>query len=535
MSSLDLDINNYSIKDIETFFRLDSKKKYTAADIELREVTIREQLIKSGHVDRRFVKDLIDFTQLAKDWLIFVKCPPEAKPTTIPKNARLDTFDYPRSAVPPQTREGEILQREKTPFIYTQPSAFFPGDLNPLNNRILTKYLTIDTKFRENYYNSNSSDFMIQLPTKLLKVVSMELVAIELPLSFYYISSERGNNFLWIKVSYLKCIDMYDYFPQENCPHCHQEYPPMEPCPHCHQEYPPMEPCPHCHQEYPPMEPCPHCHQEYPPMEPCPHCHSQNYSPIHNHYHPQPCVSCGEAFFDNCLRECQAKELVESEKCIIIPDGNYTVSQLINLINNILSPKDISGNPFNPKDIFAYIQFVIDTTESNQFGLGMVRIQGCENVSTSIQEISLDFSKNMDGVSDNALLSTRFGWILGFQLATYTGNFIVADAFAQNAFFQYAYFAVDDFQNNVNNSYISSFQTSIFQPNILARLSFHSKEMQSIYFSDTTNMVAEPRIYFGPVDIQRLQIRLFDEYGRIIDTNHGNYSFCIKFQFLYNL
>lgn len=516
MASLDLDINNYSIKEIEKFFRINPKKKYTAAEIELREVTIRQQLIKSGHVDKRFIKDLIEFTQLAKDWLIFVKCPEPPAPTTLPKNTRLDTQDYPRSAVPPQTREGEILTRENTSFIYTQPSAFFPGNMNPLTNRVLTKCLTIDTKFRENYYDTESSDFITQLPTKLLKVVSMELASIELPVSFHYISKDRGNNFLWIKTAY-----MAFYIREEPpyCPHCEQLEIPY--CQNCMDQFY----CPQC--QLPPVE-APHCHQCEQPEIPyitgafyCPQCAS-----------PPSCPHCGEHPEEI---ETNYEEILEAERQIIIPDGNYSACQLIEAINNILCPKDASGNWLEKRDIFSYIQFAIDTAETNYFGMGLVRIQGYGKAGSNIQNISLDFSKNKDGLNDHTLLSTRLGWILGFQQVNYDGPFLLADTFAQDAYFKYIYFAADDFQNNSNNHYITSFQTSIFQPNILARLSFNPKEIETTYFSNSFNMVAEPRIYFGPVDIQRLQFRLFDEYGRIIDMNHANYSFCIKIQFLYNL
>jgi hypothetical protein len=462
MTSLDLDINNYSIKEIEKFFRIDENKKYTAADIELREVTIREQLIKSGHVDRRFIKDLIDFTQLAKDWLIFVKCPKEREPTTLPKNVKLDPYDYPRSAITHPTREGELITRENTPYVFTQSSEFFPGNLNPLNNRIITKFLNIDTKFRENYYDSDSSDFIIQLPTKLQKVVSMELASIELPLYFYYISKERGNNYLWIKVDYLFNVIINEKICIDSKLHCNTK---------------------------------------------------------------------------SCI------DVYSVENIIIIPDGNYSVTQLIDTINNMLCVRDEKGNRTEPQNILSYVQFAIDNTAQNYYGMGLVRVQGFDEMAGSIQNIFLDFSRGIDGniskrnngVPDNILVSTRLGWILGFQLISYCGEFIVADTFAQDAHFTYAYFAVDDFQNNTNNGFISSFQTSIFQPNILARLAFDTKDVETTYFSNNNNIVAERRNYFGPVDIQRLQFRFFDEYGRIIPMKHENYSFCLKFQIVYNL
>ncbi len=65
-STLDLDINNYSIKDIEQFFRFKPKSGYNANDVELRECEIREQLISSGHINKRVKRDVIEFLTLAK-------------------------------------------------------------------------------------------------------------------------------------------------------------------------------------------------------------------------------------------------------------------------------------------------------------------------------------------------------------------------------------------------------------------------------------------------------------------------------------
>jgi len=49
------------------------------------------------------------------------------------------------------------------------------------------------------------------------------------------------------------------------------------------------------------------------------------------------------------------------------------------------------------------------------------------------------------------------------------------------------------------------------------------------------NIVTEPRNYFGPVDIQRLRIRIYDERGNILNMNNANFSFCLDFKMLYDL
>ena len=54
MEQLDLDINNYNINDLERFFQIKPNAKYSESDIELKEYNIREKLLSSGHIDKRF-------------------------------------------------------------------------------------------------------------------------------------------------------------------------------------------------------------------------------------------------------------------------------------------------------------------------------------------------------------------------------------------------------------------------------------------------------------------------------------------------
>ena len=112
---IDLDISNYSIKDLETFFKL--KPKYTATDVETNEYKIREQLLESGHVNKRVKRDLIEFMKTAKDWLLFAKFGETLRksPSIIPDNFRLDPVNLPvAQKEPTRTRaDNELVEREE--------------------------------------------------------------------------------------------------------------------------------------------------------------------------------------------------------------------------------------------------------------------------------------------------------------------------------------------------------------------------------------------------------------------------------------
>ena len=69
---------------------------------------------------------------------------------------------------------------------------------------------------------------------------------------------------------------------------------------------------------------------------------------------------------------------------------------------------------------------------------------------------------------------------------------------------------------------------------ILARISVKGTRF-NLLTDNNFELVSEPRMYFGPVDIQRLRIRLLDEHGRVLQMNNSNYSFCLKLKMMYDL
>ena len=433
METLDLDINNYSIADLEKFFQLKPSNKYTSSEIELKEYNIRETLLSTGHINKRFKKDLIDFLEQAKQLIISVKCEPTKPPTSVPNNYKLDNIDSP--VLPPvPSRKDELIERPETQFVYANNSNFFPGKLNQLDTRVITKSLNIDTRFRDNLYSTHSSDITFQLPTKFNKVVSMQLSALELPVSFYGTSSYYGNNFVYLSVSYT---------------------------------------------------------------------------------------------------DASGGPLI-SDKVVVVPDGNYNAPDLIDTINKILRPVTDIGEPTTPEDIFSSIQLSLDITTSGS-GTGKVTMKPIGELADRITNILMDFTRDINGMVDTVDVSTKLGWNLGFIRQKYNGSTTyIADSIIEPASLRYIYLAVDDFSNSSHNHFVNVFNESIMNPNILARITIKGSYFSLIMENDY-NIVTEPRTYFGPVDIQRLRIRLFDDRGRLLNMNNMNYSFCLNLKMLYDL
>ena len=93
---------------------------------------------------------------------------------------------------------------------------------------------------------------------------------------------------------------------------------------------------------------------------------------------------------------------------------------------------------------------------------------------------------------------------------------------------RYLYLALDDYNNNVNNYFVSAFSDSINSRNILSRIDLpHANE------DGYGSQINRTRNYFGPVNIEKMQIRLLDEYGRVINMNNMDWSFTLMFECMY--
>jgi len=307
-----------------------------------------------------------------------------------------------------------VQVRPDKPYLSSYPSEFFPGIINPIKKRTKKINLNIDTKFRESYYSSTSTNFNVFLPTNFNNILQMQLSAIELPTTYYVISKQYGNNFFSLSVN-------------------------------------------------------------------------------------------------------------GSTTVINIPDGNYDSATIMNAINNQLS---LAGSPFD------LVSFIVNLTSGTGSGQTMVG----EITSGTVTSIVLNFQADRYGIEDrNTPLPLKFGWMLGFRNGMYVNNLnYVSEGIVDLKGSKYFFLIIDDYNNNVNNNFYGAFNSSILNKNILARISLQSNTFTTLE-QNNLSLVTTPREYFGPVNIQTLNIQLNDEYGRVVDLNNMDYSFCLTLTSVYDI
>jgi hypothetical protein len=225
----------------------------------------------------------------------------------------------------------------------------------------------------------------------------------------------------------------------------------------------------------------------------------------------------------------------------IIPDGIYTNQDLVDFLNNYAVNNNIDPLVYQ---ILYYMSFSVNINNnitipgesgSGQFIIGI----SPDYIGIQPPDFSVNFLDNIDGTPDfNTPINLKLGWLLGFRSGVYSGNSVyISEGIIDLYGPKYGFLAVDDYNNNVNNGFYSAFTQSILNQNILSRISFPNQTSKTfnIINHNNMNLITYPRQYFGPVDIHKLSIQLLDEYGRILNLNNMDFSFCLAFDMIYDL
>jgi hypothetical protein len=144
-------------------------------------------------------------------------------------------------------------------------------------------------------------------------------------------------------------------------------------------------------------------------------------------------------------------------------------------------------------------------------------------------QFSLKFIEN---INQNAM--STMGWILGFRLGSYLdiSECIISEGLFDAGGDRYIYVCINDFQYNNNTSNVVCFDKSILNEDVMAKIPMINGKL-ALIVNDNNQVLAKLRRYNGPINLSRLQIKILDKFGSIIDLNHMDFSFTLELEILY--
>jgi len=427
--NFDLNIDNYSKSDYLDIFNLDKLINPTPDIIE----TKYQDLLNNIHgenipIDNK--NDITSFLTRCKNNLIVIlnKNKNDYKlidSDFIPTLDHSDTF---------QNNSNFVIKKQEN------PDESHTNKINPLATIKRNQLLNINTKFRKNYYNTNASDFVIDLPEEYKNVTSLTLQGIQIPNSVYNFSSKLGTNEFTVELFDIDSNGVIDGSQQK--------------------------------------------------------------------------------------------------KTIKIQNGIYTGFMLEDYLNTFVF-NDVSLNRITTKfdEISRKFRFVRDYRKVENGGLPF-------NITTGITHaFNIDWRLSEDKTRP---IQLNMGWILGYRQQYYKWNtdytpnqkvsFDKHEGYNPEALYDtlgstYFILSIDDFNKNYANTISSPFQESVFNdPNAIAKVANNPDllNFENIGYESK-------RIYFGPVNIKKLHIKLLDDMGRVLDLNNRDFSFGIEIEQLYDV
>jgi hypothetical protein len=189
----DLDVDNYSEYELFQLIKYNGDIQ-TITEEELNNhisLMIRKNNNKLGNMETRNI--LATFLNRVNDKLlsyIKIRSPVQMNPTN---------YDIIQSQNQLQGGQHDVTTDKIIPVVNVHKYKYPTGVINPLEKKTITKIISIDSEFRENYNSSSSSNFVWNLPNTEHKVVSIKLVSLELPVMWHSISEINKSNSFVIK------------------------------------------------------------------------------------------------------------------------------------------------------------------------------------------------------------------------------------------------------------------------------------------------------------------------------------------------
>jgi hypothetical protein len=448
----DFDIENYNDLELLKFFQLPHN---TTNDMIVGKIDTMIQQFGLQRPKNDVEHEFRNFLILSKKRLLKYaeSIPPiQLKPTN---------YDILHSQSALQGANHAVAVEKNIPVINAYEYQFPTGVINPIEKRVITKILNVDSLFRENYDTTNSSNFTWALPNEIKNIVSMNIVSMELPAVWYSVSSKNNSNTFQVKL-----YNMTD----------------------------------------------------------------------------QPSIA----------------HIIE------LPDGNYTPSEFVMALNNYFINTE-NGLEFlvaeiNPRSMQTVIRARIPTdtpsgpspysTEDPRYSPDFYFILEFENYNTNDAQKRTE--NNLNIIRQYNPMQKMLGWYMGYRNSTYTVRFentyideisspmgpieyngySISEAAYGSSSQNYIFVEVNDYNKNfITDSIISITNNAYIGNNILGRISL--SVTNNTVFNNSSDRIFKLREYLGPVKIKKLNVRLLNKFGDMVDLNNSYFSMSIEFKLLY--
>ena len=233
---------------------------------------------------------------------------------------------------------------------------------------------------------------------------------------------------------------------------------------------------------------------------------------------------------DWCGNNCFELKIGSTTKTVRLDNKNYPlwsdlVTEVQAKINALGAPFDNSGG--------AGVEYAINSTATK----GTKEHGQSSFTNNNASACTITFDKS-DCTRPSASKGQKFGYMTGFRLNEYTienGETQSSESIVMNSFDDYYYLIIDEFSNANPHSFMAPLTSSeLSSQQIIGRITrpnnFSGWDL--IVADKNQNLIADIRKYSNEINIQRLRVQLVNPFGKVLDLNGTDFSFCLKLEYL---
>jgi len=391
-----------------------------------------------------------------------------------------------------------------------------------------TKYVNVDTKFSDEYNDFSVANYNITLPERINDVKSLTVTNLELPMSFYNISSALGNNSFQITnndvdttIPYLTQLSTGSIVDSKFV---------------------------------------------------------DTIVIPDGYYTIDELKTTINSEIDKLKRiptNSNGNIVVDANGSIVYDTDGVTVLSLTsqntnNFGTNNMYIKDANGNYV--KD--AYGNYQVQLTNGNfvyvsgnnalkntndlRFDYHLKGSQGVQGYFYSVgSQITIDFTINDNGSFDKYNFKSKLGWMLGYRNLNYTITFNYQPAEGDNdptdglgpygqqltygeflvdlnATSRYVYLTLEEFNKGNQNSFMSPTSSSLINKNIIARISLDRANYGFGQYLPANKqnglLLSDIRSYSGKIDLQKVNLQIVSDIGTPLPLNGYDFSLCLEIE-----
>jgi len=391
-----------------------------------------------------------------------------------------------------------------------------------------TKYVNVDTKFSDEYNDFSVANYNITLPERINDVKSLTVTNLELPMSFYNISSALGNNSFQITnndvdttIPYLTQLSTGSIVDSKFV---------------------------------------------------------DTIVIPDGYYTIDELKTTINSEIDKLKRiptNSNGNIVVDANGSIVYDTDGVTVLSLTsqntnNFGTNNMYIKDANGNYV--KD--AYGNYQVQLTNGNfvyvsgnnalkntndlRFDYHLKGSQGVQGYFYSVgSQITIDFTINDNGNFDKYNFKSKLGWMLGYRNLNYTITFNYQPAEVDydptdglgiegqqltygeflvdlNATSRYVYLTLEEFNKGNQNSFMSPTSSSLINKNIIARISLDRANYGFGQYLPANKqnglLLSDIRSYSGKIDLQKVNLQIVSDIGTPLPLNGYDFSLCLEIE-----